>query len=110
MRKGTVILQSCTVSPEYVLGSSGETSITSSDDAHGVISIKVEEIPEPISFPTIKAEPEEVSYLFVCPLLDTCHYDLHLYICSVKQLHYVEWEFQSVLGLCESLVRQCACK
>ena len=30
------------------------------------IEIKVEEIPEPISFPAIKAEPEEVSYIFVC--------------------------------------------
>ena len=30
------------------------------------IQIKVEENPEPISFPPIKAEPEEVSYLSVC--------------------------------------------
>jgi hypothetical protein len=30
------------------------------------IEIKVEEIPEPISFPEIKAEPEEVSYMSVC--------------------------------------------
>jgi len=96
IRKGTAILQSCTVSLEVVPGSSSERSITSSDDAHGVISIKVEENPEPISFPAIKVEPEEVSYLSVCPLLDTCHqyplmpsvsHDLHLYICSAKQLH-----------------------
>ena len=39
-----------------------------------------------------------------------CLSDLHLYICSVKQLYYVEWEFQSLLGLCEYPVRQCACK
>jgi hypothetical protein len=63
MRKGTVILQSCTVSLEAVPGSSGETGVTSSGDAHAVISIKVEDIAEPISFPTIKVEPEEVSYL-----------------------------------------------
>jgi hypothetical protein len=83
MRKGTVILQSCIVSPEDVPGSSSETNITSSDVRHGVIrikveedsdvTIKVEEVPEPISFPPIKVEPEEVSYLSVCPLLDTDH-------------------------------------
>jgi hypothetical protein len=119
MRKGTAILQSCTVSLEVVPCSCSEMCITSSDNVHEVISIKVEEIPEPISFSAIKAEPEEVSYLSVCPLLDTCHrcqlmpcvsHDLHLYICSVKQLHYVEWKFQSLLDLCESLVRQFACK
>jgi hypothetical protein len=63
MRNGTVILQSCIVSLEVVPVLCSETSITSSDDAHGVIRIKVEEFPEPILFPTIKAEPEEVSYL-----------------------------------------------
>lgn len=107
---------SCTLSLEGVTCSCSETS--SSSDAHEVIRIKVEEIPEPISFPAIKAEPEEVSYLSLCPLLDTLQYpfmscvfhDLHLYICSVKQLYYVEWEFQSLLGLCEYPVRQCACK
>jgi len=128
MRKGTVILQSCAVSPEVVPDSCSGTSITSSDDTHAVISIKVEvyadvtmkveEIPEPLSFPAVKAEPDEVSYLSVCPLLDKCHeyprmhsvfHDLHFYICSVKQLHYVEWEFQSFLGLCESLVREHFC-
>jgi len=30
------------------------------------IAIKVGEIPEPISFPEIKAEPDEVSYMSVC--------------------------------------------
>jgi hypothetical protein len=65
VRNGTVILQSCTVTPDILPCSCCETSITSSGDAHGVIRIKVEEIPEPISFTAIKAEPEEVSYLFV---------------------------------------------
>jgi hypothetical protein len=83
MRKGTVILQSCRVSLEVVPGACRQTSITSSDDAHEVISIRVEdnsnvnikleEICEPISFPAIKSEPEEVSYLSECPLIDTCH-------------------------------------
>ena len=35
------------------------------------ISIKQEEIPEDISFPDIKSEPDEVSYVCVCMLLDT---------------------------------------
>jgi len=30
------------------------------------IEMKVEEIPEPLSFPEIKAEPDEVSYVSVC--------------------------------------------
>jgi hypothetical protein len=71
MRKGTVILQSCTVSLEVVPGLCSEISVTSSDDTHEAISIKVEETAEPISFPEIKVEPEEVSYLSVCLLLDT---------------------------------------
>jgi hypothetical protein len=62
MRNGTVILQSCTVTLDILPCSCCETSISSSGDAHGVIRIKVEEVPEPISFPTIKLEPEEVSY------------------------------------------------
>jgi hypothetical protein len=72
---GTVMLQSCTVSLEVVPGSSSETGITTSDDSQAVVdinveedanvTIKVEEIPEPISFPSIKAEPVEVSYLSV---------------------------------------------
>lgn len=79
MRQCTAILQSCAVVP----ASCSCTSVISSDDTHEVISIKVEEdsgvavkveaIPEPISFPPIKAEPDEVSYLPVFPLLDTCH-------------------------------------
>jgi hypothetical protein len=30
------------------------------------MEIKVEEIPEPLSFPEIKAESDEVSYMSVC--------------------------------------------
>jgi hypothetical protein len=55
-----VIVQSCTVSLEVVPGTCSETSTRSSDDSHAVIgikveedtdvTIKVEEIPEPISF------------------------------------------------------------
>ena len=35
------------------------------------IGIKQEEIPEDIFFPDIKTEPEEVSFVCVCLLLDT---------------------------------------
>jgi hypothetical protein len=97
--------------------------MASSDNAFEFVSVKVEEdVDETIKmeeFPEIKAEPEEVRYLFVCVLLDTCYqyplisivcHDLHLYICSSKQSHHVEREFQALLGLCESPVRQCACK
>jgi hypothetical protein len=52
------------------------TCVSPCNDACEVISIqaeqvtdtevKVEEIPEPISFPEIKAEPNEVSYVSVC--------------------------------------------
>jgi hypothetical protein len=38
------------------------------------IYIKTEEIPGDITFPKIKAEEDEVSYVCVCPLLDTSHY------------------------------------
>jgi len=37
----------------------------------GDIGIKQEEFPEDINFPDIKAEPDEVSYVCVCLLLDT---------------------------------------
>jgi len=35
------------------------------------ISIKQEEIPRDITFPDIKSEPDEVSYVHICLLLDT---------------------------------------
>jgi hypothetical protein len=35
------------------------------------IGVKQEEIPGDITFPNIKSEPDEVSYMFVCLLLDT---------------------------------------
>ena len=37
------------------------------------IGIKQEEIPEDINFPVIKSEPDEVSYICICMLLDTIH-------------------------------------
>jgi hypothetical protein len=76
-------------------GSSSETFPTPSDGTYGVGNIKVEEdgdvieesfvainkqldigikqqeIPQDISFPAIKAEPDKVSYVCLCLLLDT---------------------------------------
>jgi len=89
-------LQSCTESLRILPCSSTETFPTSSDGTYDVgninveedvdvieeiftavnkeadIGIKQEEIPENITFPDIKAEPDEVSYVcvYVCLFLD----------------------------------------
>jgi len=90
-----LVLQSCT-DPLYILPSScSEIFPISSDGTYDVgnmkveedvdvieesfiainkeedIGIKQEEIPENITFPDIKAEPDEVSYVCVCILVDT---------------------------------------
>jgi hypothetical protein len=96
-----VVLQSCSDSLHILPSSSSETFATSSDCTHGVvktefgedvevieesfmaanreaaIGIKQEEIPEQITFPDIKAEPDEVSIVCLCLFLDT------LYQCAV---------------------------
>jgi len=90
-----LVLQSCTDSLQVLQGSSSETFPTSSDGACNVsnteaeedvvfieegfiaineeaaVRIKEEEIPEVINFPDVKSEPDEVSYVCVCLLLDT---------------------------------------
>ena len=76
IRKHTLVLQSSTVSLKDLWGSSNETGATSCNDAPAVISIKVEEgtdlyikveeIPEAVSFPAIKSEQDEVSYMSLC--------------------------------------------
>jgi hypothetical protein len=73
------MLQSCTVSLEDMPGSSSQTGRTSCDDAPAVISIKVEqeEVPQPISFPPIKSEPEEVSYLSVPTVTQVSYLSAH---------------------------------
>ena len=84
VRKFMVFLQSCTVSLPVLLRSCSESSVPSVD-AYGAISVKreddsdidcqEEEIPIAISFPTIKCEQDEVSYISLCPLLDAlCQY------------------------------------
>ena len=90
-----LVLQSCTDSLQVPPGSSSDTIPTQSDGTCDVsntavqqdavvveegfmavneeadIGIKQEEIPEDIFFPDIKTEPNEVSYVCVCVLLDT---------------------------------------
>jgi hypothetical protein len=82
-------LQSCTDCLQVMAGSSAGTFPTPSDCTYGVgnmkveedvaaieenfpavnrHSIKQEEIPENITFPDIKSEPNEVSYVCVCLL------------------------------------------
>jgi len=86
-----IVLQSCT-DPLHILPSSSSviyaTSCNNSnvnvEEDVGVIEevfialnrevdvgIKQEEIPEDITSPDIKAEPDEVSYVCICVLLDT---------------------------------------
>jgi hypothetical protein len=93
-----VILQSCTDSLRVLPSSSSETFAAASDGTYDVsntkveedvdvieesfiainkdadIGIKQEEIPEDISFPDIKAEPDEVSCVCMCLLLDTYYH------------------------------------
>jgi hypothetical protein len=90
-----LVLQSCTDSLHILPSSSSETFPTSRDGTYDVGNIKVEEdveviqeiftaineesdigvkqeeIPGDITFPDIKSEPDEVSYVFICLLLDT---------------------------------------
>jgi hypothetical protein len=59
------------------------------------VTIKVEEMPEAISFPPIKPEQDEVSYMTLCILLHTFHqypekpsvlHCLHLFVCPTTPL------------------------
>jgi hypothetical protein len=92
-----LVLQNCTDSLHILPGLSGESHATSCDGAcnfsnieveenidvieegfiavneEAVLGIKQEEVPEDINFPDIKTEPDEVSYVCVCLLLDTFH-------------------------------------
>jgi hypothetical protein len=93
-----LFLQICTDSLHILPGSSSERFPSSSDGTCDVsntavqqdivvieegfvsvneeapIGIKQEEIPEDISFPDIKTEPDEVSYVCMCLLLDTFYH------------------------------------
>jgi len=111
IRKGPLVLQSCTMSSN----SAQEVRIKVEEDTD--VSVKVEEIPEDISFPPIKAEQDEVSYVSLCLLLDTFHQCpekpaalrcLHLFVCPTTSLCCIKISFS--FGLCESLVRKFASK
>ena len=112
-----VVLQSSTNALHILPGSFGESHAASSDGAcncsnieveedvdvkeegfiaeseEAVIGIKQEEIPEDITFPDIKSEPDEVScvYVCVCLLLDIFYQCPALSI-FLKKLHL--WELQ----------------
>jgi hypothetical protein len=88
-----LVLQSCSDSLHILPGSSGDTNATSDvcnfsnievkEDVDVIeeifisineevnVGIKQEEIPGNITFPDIKSESDEVSYVCICPLLDT---------------------------------------
>ena len=92
------VLQSCTDSLHILAGSSTEMFPSSSDGTNDVSSIEVEgnvvvieegfitineelavcikqeEIPGYINFPGIKCEPDEVSYMCICLLLNTFYW------------------------------------
>jgi len=91
------VLQSCTDSVPILPGSSRETFPSSTGacnfsdteveedvvvieegfmavNEEGAVGIKEEEIPEVINFPSIKSEPDEVSYVCFCLLLDTFYH------------------------------------
>ena len=91
-----LVLQSCSDSLHILPGSSSGTNATSDvcnfsniEDEEDVdvieeifISIneevdrgiKQEKIPGDITFPDIKSEPDEVSYVYICLLLDTFYH------------------------------------
>jgi hypothetical protein len=95
--KVMLVLQSCKDSLQVMAGSSTEMFPTSSDGTNDVsnieveedvvviedgfiaiseeaaVHIKQEEIPGDKYFPGIKFEPDEVSYLCICVLLDIFH-------------------------------------
>jgi len=92
------VLQSYTDSLQVMAGSSNEMFPSSSDGTYDVsntegeedvvvieesfiavkkeedIGIKQEEIPEDVTFPDIKPEPDEVSYVCICLLFDTFYW------------------------------------
>ena len=105
-----VVLQSCTDSLHILPGSSSDTYATSSEGTCDVsntaveedviviqdsftainkevfIGIKQEEITEDISFSDIKTEPDEVSYVCVCLLLDTFYQCLEMSVVFVMPI------------------------
>jgi len=104
-----LVLQSCTDSLHILPGSSGESHASSSDgvcnfsnievedidlkeedfvavNEEADIDIKQEEILEDITFRDTKSEPDEVSYVCVCLLLDTFYQCPAMSVCFLKKL------------------------
>jgi len=101
-----LVLQSCTDSLQVMAGSSSATDATSCNisnveveedvdiieeviiaiNKEADIGIKQEEMPEPITFPDIKAEPSEVSYVCTCLLLDTFYRCLEMSVVFVMSI------------------------
>jgi len=129
-----LVLQSCTDSLQVLPGSSTEMFPTPSDgkcdvsntavqqDAvvveEGFIAVNEEaptgiiqeEIPEDITFPDIKTEPDDVSYVCVCMLLDTFYQCLEMtFFCDANispqliQLH--GWNGNIFLSPCTKKIR-----
>jgi hypothetical protein len=77
-----LVLQSSRDPLKFLPGSSSESLSKSSDGACNFsnmeveedISIKQKEVPEDKSFPDIRSEPDDVSYVCVCLLLDTFYH------------------------------------
>jgi len=80
-----LVLQSC-IDPLHILPDSSSKTFSTSCNISNVkvmedvdvkeevdIDIKQEEIPEGVTFPDINAEPDEVSYVCICLLLDTLY-------------------------------------
>ena len=79
IRKFIMVLQSCTVPLQDVQHSCSETNATCFDACDAInikreegtdIDNRGEEIPVPISFPTIKCEEDEVSFMCVCVFIN----------------------------------------
>jgi hypothetical protein len=60
------------------------------------IGIKQEEIPEDIPFPGIKSEPDEVSYVCVCLLLDTFYHYPEMLVVFVMSVFMVSCNSSTV--------------
>ena len=101
------VLQSCTDPLHILPGLSSETFPSSSDGTYDVsnteveedvvvieesfiainkekdIGMKQEEIPQDKTFPDIKPEPDEVSYVCICLLLDTFYHCPEMFVASI---------------------------
>jgi len=135
------VLQSCTDSLQVLPGSSSETFPSPSDGTRDISNtavqqdvvvveerfvavnkevstgIKQEEIPEDVSFPDIKAEPHEVSYVCVCVCMSvirhilpvsgnvSCFYDASI---SRQLIELRGWK-ENIFSLCRKKSKFSGC-